>query len=73
MMNAYNQEDMSQIQPIRVDVKREADGRWLATVPDLPGVLAYGSTEVEAIRKARAMALEVVADLLASSEDAPRD
>jgi predicted RNase H-like HicB family nuclease len=73
MMNAYNQEDMSQIQPIRVDLKREEDGRWLATVPDLPGVLAYGSTEVEAIRKARAMALEVVADLLASSEDAPRD
>jgi len=35
---------MVEIQPIRVEVEREDDGRILASVPDLPGVMAYGST-----------------------------
>jgi predicted RNase H-like HicB family nuclease len=44
---------MVEIQPIRVEVEREDDGRILASVPDLPGVMAYGSTEDEAIRKVK--------------------
>jgi predicted RNase H-like HicB family nuclease len=35
---------MVEIQPIRVEIDREDDGRILASVPDLPGVMAYGST-----------------------------
>lgn len=38
-------------QPIRVEVEREVDGRILASVPDLPGVMAYGVSEDEAVRK----------------------
>ena len=47
---------------MRVEVEREADGRWIAEVPDLPGVLTYGQTQDEAIAKAKALALRVMAD-----------
>ena len=38
---------------LTVDVEREQDGRWIAEVSDLPGVLAYGDTRDEAIERAR--------------------
>jgi len=44
---------MVEIQPMRVEIEREEDGRILASVPDLPGVMAYGATEGEAVRKSR--------------------
>lgn len=62
---------MVTIDPIKVEVEREEDGRVLASVPDLPGVMAYGSTEDEAIRKVKAIALQVVADMMDGCEDAP--
>lgn len=46
-----------------VECEREDDGRWLAEVVELPGVLAYGSTLNQAIAKAQALALRVLADL----------
>lgn len=55
--------------PVQVEV--EEDGRILASVPDLPGVMAYGATESEAIVRVRTIALEVVADMVASGEDVP--
>jgi predicted RNase H-like HicB family nuclease len=54
--------DMVEIQPIRVELEREEDGRILASVPDLPGVMAYGSSEEEAVRKVKSIALQVLAD-----------
>jgi predicted RNase H-like HicB family nuclease len=60
-----------EIQPIRVELEREEDGRFLASVPDLPGVMAYGASEEEAIRKVKAMALQVLADMIESGEDVP--
>jgi predicted RNase H-like HicB family nuclease len=63
--------DMVEIQPIRVDVEREADGRWLAVVPELPGVMVYGVTEAEAIRRVKAIALQVLADMIESGEEVP--
>lgn len=50
---------------------REEDGRYLAEVPDLPGVLAYGATEQEATARAQALALRVLADRLEHGEPAP--
>ena len=60
---------MVTIDPIKVEVEREEDGRVLASVPDLPGVMAYGSTEDEAIRKVKAIALQVVDDMIEGCED----
>ena len=55
----------------RVDVERETDGRWLAEVPELPGVLAYGTSASEAQAKVQALALRVVADRLEHGEAGP--
>ena len=51
---------MVEIQPIRVELEPEKDGRILASVPDLPGVMAYGSNEAEAVRKVKSIALQVI-------------
>jgi predicted RNase H-like HicB family nuclease len=42
--------------------EREDDGRWLAEVPELPGVMAYGATEQDAEVNVTALALRVIAD-----------
>jgi predicted RNase H-like HicB family nuclease len=52
-----------------IEIEREDDGRWLAEVTELPGVLAYGATPDEAIAHAKALALRVVADRLEHDED----
>ena len=44
-----------------VETEQETDGRWIAEVPDLPGVMAYGASREEAIRKAQALLLRVMA------------
>lgn len=62
---------MVSIEPIRVEVEQEDDGRILASVPDLPGVMAYGQTEREAVRKVKAIALQVLADMIESGEEVP--
>ena len=62
---------MVEIQPIRVEIEREEDGRVLASVPDLPGVMAYGGTEDATIRKVKSIALQVLADMIESGEDIP--
>lgn len=49
---------------IRIEYEQEPDGRWLAEVPELPGVLAYGTTADEAMLKAQALALRVLAERL---------
>jgi predicted RNase H-like HicB family nuclease len=54
---------------LTIDVERETDGRWLAEVPELPCVLACGSTEAIAVVTAEAMALRVLADHLERGGD----
>ncbi len=54
-----------------VETEREDDGRWIAAVPELPGVLAYGATRTEALARAEALALRVMADRLDHGELAP--
>ena len=54
-----------------VEYEQEVDGRWLAEVLELPGVLAYGQTSDEAIAKAQALALRLLADRLEHGEAAP--
>lgn len=54
-----------------IELEREDDGRWLAEVPDLPGVLAYGRDRDDAIAHVQALALRVLADRLEHGEAAP--
>jgi predicted RNase H-like HicB family nuclease len=54
-----------------VEFELEDDGRWLAEVPELPGVMAYGQSSNEAIAKAQALALRVLADRLEHGEGVP--
>jgi predicted RNase H-like HicB family nuclease len=54
-----------------IEYDREDDGRWLAEVIELPGVLAYGQTSDEAIAKAQALALRLLADRLENGDSAP--
>ncbi len=53
---------------LNVEVDREDDGRWIAEVVDLPGVQAYGVTRQEAIDRAKALSLRVLADRLEHGE-----
>ena len=56
----------------RVEFEREDDGRWVAEVPDLPGVLAYGATQDQAQARVQALALRVVAERLEHGEAGPQ-
>jgi len=47
---------------MKIEIEREDDGRWIAEVPDLAGVMVYGKTRQEAIAKVEALALRVLAD-----------
>ena len=52
----------------RIDLEQEEDGRWIAEIPELPGVMVYGETSDEARSKVQALALRVVADRLENGE-----
>jgi predicted RNase H-like HicB family nuclease len=56
--------------PVRfvIEIEREVDGRWIAEIPALPGVLAYGATREEAVARAKALALRVLAERLERGE-----
>lgn len=56
---------------LQIEVEREEDGRWIAEVPDLAGVLTYGDTREEALAKVQALALRVIAERLEQGEEAP--
>ncbi|HSI34721.1 MAG: type II toxin-antitoxin system HicB family antitoxin [Phycisphaerae bacterium] len=54
-----------------MEIDREDDGRWIAEIPELPGVMAYGATRDQAIAGAQALALRVMADRLEHGESVP--
>jgi predicted RNase H-like HicB family nuclease len=54
-----------------LDCEREDDGRWIAEVLELPGVMAYGASRDEAILKAETLALRVIAERLENAEAKP--
>ncbi len=54
-----------------VETEQEVDGRWIAEVPELPGVMAYGKSRDEALRRAQALSLRVLADRLELDEQIP--
>ena len=56
---------------LAIETEQEEDGRWLAEVPGLPGVMAYGQTREEAIRRVESLTLRVIADRLDHGESVP--
>jgi predicted RNase H-like HicB family nuclease len=57
---------------LNLECEREDDGRWLAEIPELPGVLVYGSTADEAMAKAEVLALRVLAEQIEQGEARPQ-
>jgi predicted RNase H-like HicB family nuclease len=53
---------------LKIDVEREADGRWIGEVPELPGAMTYGATEAEARSKTTILAFCVIADRIEHGE-----
>ena len=56
---------------MKIEIEREEDGRRIAEIPELPGVMVYGATRNQAIAKAEALALRVMADRLEHEEEIP--
>lgn len=63
--------EASRVITFRVETEREEDGRWLAEVVELPGALAYGGSQEEAVSRVQALALRVVAERLEHGEAGP--
>jgi predicted RNase H-like HicB family nuclease len=55
----------------KIEVERETDGRWIAEIPALPGVMVYGKTRTDAVRSVYALALRVLADRIERTKKAP--
>ena len=56
---------------MKIEIEREEDGRWIAEVPELPGVMAYAKTQAQVLAKVEALALRVIADRLDHGESVP--
>jgi predicted RNase H-like HicB family nuclease len=59
------------VETLELELDREDDGRWLAEIPALPGVMAYGRTRDDAIKATQALALKVIGDSLEHGEAVP--
>ena len=57
--------------PLPIELEQEADGRWFGTIPDLPGVMAYGTTPEEAATSTRVLAMKVLTERVEHGEDVP--
>jgi predicted RNase H-like HicB family nuclease len=55
-----------------IETEQEEDGRWIAEVPALSGVLVYGATEADATAKVKALARQIIVDRIANGEEVPR-
>ena len=54
-----------------IEFDREVDGRWIAEIPAIPGVIVYGATQLQAGAKAKALALRVLADRMENEDSIP--
>lgn len=55
-----------------IELEQEEDGRWIAEIDELDGVLVYGDTKEDAIRNVKTLALRVIADRLENGESLPQ-
>jgi predicted RNase H-like HicB family nuclease len=57
---------------LKIETEQEDDGRWIAEIPDLPGVMVYGVSRDEAVSRVKALALRALADRLENGESIPQ-
>ena len=57
---------------LRIETEQEEDGRWIAEIPELPGVMVYGTSRDEAVSRVKALALRALADRLENGESIPQ-
>ena len=57
---------------LAIELEQEDDGRWIAEIDELDGVLVYGATKEEAIKNVKTLALRVIADRLENGESLPQ-
>lgn len=63
---------MIPIEPLQIDIEREADGGFLASVPELPGVMAHGDTEESAVERVKTVALQVLTGMFERGDELPQ-
>ena len=56
---------------LQIEIEQEPDGQWIAEIPGLPGVMAFGETRDQALARVEALALRVLADRLENGEVVP--
>ncbi len=64
--------EQKKFSPFSVELEREDDGRWIAEIPKLSGVMAYGKTREEAVRRVYSIALRTLADTIEEGGHPPR-
>ena len=64
-------EPFSLLMKFVVEIEQEVDGRWIAEIPQIPGAMAYGSTREEAVARAEALGLRVLAERIEHGESSP--
>ena len=57
---------------LRIETEQEDDGRWIAEIPDIPGVMVYGASRDEAVSRVKALAFRALADRLENGEPIPQ-
>ena len=62
----------SRLVNLRIETEQEANGRWIAEVTELPGVMVYGQSRDDAVARVKALALRVLADRLEHGEEVPQ-
>ncbi len=58
---------------LAIEIEQEEDGRWIAEIDALNGVLVYGETREDAVKKVKTLALRVIADRLENGENLPQE
>lgn len=71
LANCYSGMSSKRSMNFTLECEQEVDGCWIAELPELPGVLAFGSSSADAMSKAEVLALRVMADRLENGESEP--
>jgi len=67
----YGGKSGTSVMNFTLECEQEVDGRWIAEVPELPGVLSYGKSAADAMSRAEILALRVIADRFEHGESEP--